>query len=206
MGVEARTQVCRDGGLEDSAITSKNHPLRTPCFVCGCLPHKVSPKLSTFAKTFGCTAEGVSTFFSVLGSSWIGIGLKPKAHHQESRTRRNWSLLQRYSLFTRLFANSRKFAESFSKSLGWSRKLPPELRVLPYHYHWLCVVWRVETECFLVHWEDHTLSHSFANLCWMYSNRSQSWQELLQLSTALGMYKKGDGPSNSDHFLNLGFG
>jgi len=28
MGVEARTQVCRDGGLEDSAITSKNHPLR----------------------------------------------------------------------------------------------------------------------------------------------------------------------------------
>ena len=33
MGVEARTQVCRDGGLEDSAITSKNHPLRTPCFL-----------------------------------------------------------------------------------------------------------------------------------------------------------------------------
>ena len=28
MGVEARTQVCRDGGLEDSPITSRNHPLR----------------------------------------------------------------------------------------------------------------------------------------------------------------------------------
>eukprot|EP00913_Durusdinium_trenchii_P031743 g29728.t1 len=29
MGVEARTQVRRNGGLEDAAITSKNHPLRT---------------------------------------------------------------------------------------------------------------------------------------------------------------------------------
>ena len=29
MGVEARTQVCRDGGLEDSPITSRNHPLRS---------------------------------------------------------------------------------------------------------------------------------------------------------------------------------
>lgn len=29
MGVEARQQVCRDGTLEDAAITSKNHPLRS---------------------------------------------------------------------------------------------------------------------------------------------------------------------------------
>ena len=30
MGVEARQQVCRDGTLEDAAITSKNHPLTRP--------------------------------------------------------------------------------------------------------------------------------------------------------------------------------
>ncbi|CAJ1386778.1 unnamed protein product [Effrenium voratum] len=51
MGVEARTQVCRNGGLEDSAITSKNHPLRKFA--------------ENFSKNFDLIAERKSVIFEL---------------------------------------------------------------------------------------------------------------------------------------------